>query len=116
METYLAGTHVLGLALVGASLGSPILVWIYRFCLRKTAFTTEQTYRLCLDAATVVPVAGLLWNLVVHFASNLPAMRMQAPPLTFEMATAAAGEVTVALTATVILMRLLGGIWRDVNA
>lgn len=117
MHSYLVTGHLVVLALIVVPLGALPLTRVYRWARRKKSLAAEQNQRLLFDIATLLPITMLLWNLLVYNAGHVfVTADAMADPLTFEVAVAATGEITIVLAAVAVFARLSSGILRIVNA
>lgn len=98
-------------------------VWGGRKVLRKADLRRERYFKLLYDASTLIPVAVLLWNLMVYNFANTTMggwvskelFVSTAGSIAFADAIAGVGELPVLIAVSVVVFRLLSDIWADIT-
>ena len=130
MQKFLVSGHMLGALSILFVMFLVIAIPISRRFVFKINHLAKDAYtKLILDVSTLLPVAALLWNLLVYCVSNTPASSWfvtaanagvvaattTTVPVTFAEAVAGAGESAVIYALIVVLCRLGASVWSDIT-
>lgn len=118
MKPYLLSAHMLGALSILFVIGMVAIIPVLRYFLAKPQLPKDMYGRLALDLTTLIPVAALLWNLLIYCISNTPLVGLIAKgndpsPITFAAAVEGSGELAVIIAVLVVLFKLCAGIWHD---
>jgi heme A synthase len=123
MQHLLVGPYGLATLLVAVVLVLVLLVWGGRKAFSKPALRRERYFKLLYDVFTLVPVAVLLWNLMVYnFANTAMGAWLSkeffgpsSGSIAFPDAIAGVGELPILIAVSVVVFRLVVDIWVDIT-
>jgi hypothetical protein len=122
MQQLIVGPYGLATLFVAIVLVLLVGVWGTRKLFGKSALRRERYFKLVYDASTLIPVAVLLWNLMVYNFANTAiggwlSKQVSTSPtssIAFADAIAGVGELPILIAVSVVVFRLLLDIWVDI--